>query len=102
MRSRRMARRQPEGRHTTMGLFFLAACACAGALAVGSACGDDTALVRPRLDGGTDDGAAAEAGNACNVSFPSTYESPTFETNAAQELGLRKAFDDFLAPMRSV
>jgi hypothetical protein len=74
------------------------------ALLVSAACGDEEATVRGRLDAGPEASASSDAdsASACGVTPPSTYESPTFETNAAQELGIRKAFDDFLAPMRTV
>jgi hypothetical protein len=83
-----------------LGIVFLAA--SGASLAISAACGEDTGLVRPRLEGGAGDPTGIEAGTSCNVTFPGTYESPTFETNAAQELLLRKDFDAFLAPMRGV
>lgn len=79
-----------------------------GVFLVVAACGDDEATVRPRLDSGLDtetgplgDG-GGDSGSTCGLTLPSTYDSPSFETNAATELGLRKAFDDFLAPMNNV
>jgi hypothetical protein len=82
---------------------LLVSVSLASPLLLAVACGDDHAIVRERIDSGLapDDGAASEGG-ACPVAFPSTYDSPTFETNAATELGLRKNFDDFLAPMLNV
>jgi hypothetical protein len=83
-------------------LRFIGACSIAFSWLVAAACGDDDAIVRGRLDGGTSSDAAADVGTGCNVTPPATYDSPTFETNAAQELALRKALDDFLAPMKTV
>src|SRR5687767_6968357 len=73
-----------------------------GALAVGAgilfACGEDEGLVRPRLASSAD---ASLDGSGCALEVASAYDSPTFETNAARELGLRKSFDDFIAPFAS-
>lgn len=82
--------------------FFFGSCV---SLLVAAACGDDDNTVRPRLDGGVDatvGDADVDGGGplACGAMIPSTYDSPTYETNAAQELALRKAFDDFLKPFR--
>ena len=83
---------------------MLALASCVAGLLTAIACGKDEATVRERFDGsagGTTDGAAVD-GSTCGLVPPATYESPTFETNAAQELGLRKTFDDLLAPMNAV
>lgn len=58
-------------------------------------CDDPSVVVRERPDGG---GASVDAGEsgtlACGAVVPSTYESPSFATNAAQELDLRaRAFE---------
>lgn len=74
--------------------------AAAAAVAVAAACSDDEGLVRNRLDGS--DAATADSGSSCGITIPTTYESPTFETNAAQELALRHELDEFLAPMVAV
>src|SRR5262249_3517450 len=82
---------------------WLAVASSVVSLFVGAACGDDEAIVRGRLDGGLDGNTAVnDGGLSCGATPPSTYESPTFETNAAQELGLRNAFDHVLAPMKNV
>jgi hypothetical protein len=72
------------------------------ALGTSAACGDDEALVRDRLPGSGDGSADGEGGPTCGLMLPDGYSSPTFETNASEELRLRKAFDDFLAPMNTV
>jgi hypothetical protein len=73
--------------------------------AVFAACGDDTAIVRSRPDGGAADGASdaladgAPGTLSCGVAVPATYESPAFATNATEELALRAnilAIDDKL------
>src|SRR5690349_19120985 len=73
-----------------------------GALAASAACGEDEAIVRERLDSGVVTAGDGGDASTCGLVLSSTYDSPTFETNAAEELGLRKALDDFLAPMRAV
>ncbi len=71
-----------------------------------AACGEDEAIVRARSDAGAAPTVSSDAGDAsalgCGATLPSAYVSPTFETNAAEELALRKAFDDFMAPMKAV
>jgi len=85
-------------------LFFFSSCA-AFAIGVGalSACGDDNALVRQRIDGGGGDGAAVDVdggdGSACGITFPTDYVSAAYETNAKLELDLRIAFNAFIKPM---
>ncbi len=62
------------------------------AIGAGAACGEDEALVRPRLvdpDAATSDGPSGEGGDlGCGVPVPTTYQSPNFATNAAVELAL--------------
>jgi hypothetical protein len=74
-----------------------------GAVAAGAgilfACGEDEGRVRPRGDGGALDGSSE--GGGCTLDVPSVYDSPGYETNASRELGLRKSFEDFLAPFAS-
>jgi hypothetical protein len=84
-------------------LLFLGSSVLA-ALGASAACGDDEAILRDRLPGSGDGSAdgAGEGGPTCGLTLPDGYSSPTFETNAAEELRLRKAFDDFLAPMNTV
>jgi hypothetical protein len=73
-------------------------------LAVFAACGDDTAIVRTRPDGGADGASDALADGApgtlsCGAAVPATYASAAFATNAAEELALRAnllAIDDKL------
>jgi hypothetical protein len=84
-------------------------CVLAGTSAVvlaAAACGEDEAVVRARVDAGPPVAVATDGGDAsvsaCGAVIPATYESPTFETNAAEELLLRKALDDFMAPMKAV
>lgn len=70
--------------------------------AIASACGEDSATVRVRPDGGVAD--AGDAGVtvlACGVVVPSTYDSPAFATNAAEELALRSALASLDARMRA-
>lgn len=76
-----------------------------GALIVGAACGEDEALVRPRLDTGLDastDAAGNEAGAlACGAVVPTKYESAAFATNAAVELALAQRVAELEATMNS-
>jgi hypothetical protein len=69
------------------------------------ACGDDDALVRPRLDGGVDAQAASDAGSdaalACGAELPATYESAGFATNAAVEIALAQRFEEIEAKMKA-
>src|SRR5262249_39388419 len=64
---------------------------------------DEHAIVRERLDGSAvrTDAPAGDAGT-CNVTFPTTYESPTFEDNAKAELALQRNFADFVEKMSGV
>jgi hypothetical protein len=65
------------------------------ALAAGAAaaCGEDHATVRDRPDAGDDAGdAGAVTVLACGVAVPTTYDSPAFATNAAEELALTASF----------
>lgn len=87
---------------------LLALATCLGALALaGAACGEDTALVRPRLDGGggdveTPDAAGGDSGAlACGAAVPTTYESAAFAQNAAVELALAQRFVELGDKMRS-
>lgn len=68
------------------------------------ACGEDEATVRPGPDAGTETIEAGEETSTaeCGITIPDTYESPGFETNAAQELALRAAFRAFQKPMQDV
>lgn len=83
---------------------LLSLASCVAALIVGVACGDDDALVRPRLDAG-DDGAspadaAGEAGTlACGATVPTRYESASFASNAAVEIALAQRFEELGAKM---
>lgn len=74
--------------------------AAAAAIVVAAACSDDEGVVRPRLD----PDATADSGNGstCGITLPTTYSSPTYETNAAQELQLRQELAAFLAPFDAV
>lgn len=77
-----------------------------GALLVGAACGEDEALVRPRLDTGLDaastDASGNEAGTlACGAVVPTQYESAAFATNAAVELALGQRVAELEATMKS-
>lgn len=70
------------------------------------ACGDDDNLVRSRSDGGTDaattDGSDPGPGTlACGVKVPSTYDSPSFATNAKGELDLKARVDELETKMKS-
>lgn len=88
-------------------LLLLASCVVSLIGGIAVACGDDDALVRPRVDGGSGDVVAADGdtdGNAdsgptCALTLPADYVSAAFETNAKLELDLRTAFNAFLAPM---
>lgn len=87
-------------------VLFLAASMIA-VLAAAAACGDDdNNIVRTRPDGGTSsEGGALDAApdaptSTCGISLPATYESPSYDTNAAVEIGLRMKFDAFLKPMK--
>ena len=80
-----------------------------GALAVAgaAACGEDTALVRPRLDAGgldaeTPDAPGGDSGAlACGAVVPTTYESAAFAQNAAVEIALAQRFAELGEKMRS-
>lgn len=79
---------------------------CVGALMVSAACGDDDALVRPRLDGGTDaanivSDAGNEAGLGCGAELPSKYESAAFAANAIAEISLGQQLTAIENKMRS-
>jgi hypothetical protein len=86
---------------------LLALATCFGAIVVGAACGEDTALVRLRLDGGGGDAAldgALDGGSgalACGMAVPTTYESAAFAQNAAVELSLAQRFVELGDKMRS-
>src|SRR5687768_3213772 len=83
-------------------LLLLSSCVLGLIGGIAVACGDDDALVRPRVDGGTDGVAAdgeTDTGPACTLQLPPDYVSAAFETNAKLELDLRTAFSAFLAPM---
>jgi hypothetical protein len=82
---------------------FLFTAGAAAALLVAGACGDDHATVRDRLDGSdvVDAGGDGATGN-CGATFPSTYESPSFDDTAQAEIALRGNFSDFIAPMANV
>ena len=75
-----------------------------GALA-STACGDDDAIVRPRLDSGLADAADAaeyEGGKLpCGAEIPVNYVSPAFATNAAVELSLTDHFEQMVAKMEA-
>ncbi len=75
--------------------------AAAAAVAVAAACSDDEGLVRDRGDGSAST-TVLDGSSSCGITIPTTYDSPTFETNAAQELLLRQEFEDLLAPMVTV
>lgn len=86
--------------------FFLSVATCLGALvALGAACGEDTATVRPRLDGGVDAAIDAPDGGsgalACGAAVPSAYESPSFAANAAVELALARRVVELADAMRA-
>jgi hypothetical protein len=67
----------------------LAVASAAGAPLFGAACGDDEALVRPRLAGGAALADARPDGSlACGAVVPTAYESAAFESNAAVEIAL--------------
>lgn len=69
-------------------------CAALGA----SACGEEDATVRPRLNGNgnpTTDGGGEGGALACGVAIPEVYVSPNFAANAAVEL----AFANSLAAL---
>lgn len=74
--------------------------ALAGALTVFACEDDETAIIRERIDAGATDAAGGGDGSACDLAVPTTYESPAFEVNAAEELGLRARFEALLKPMR--
>ena len=74
--------------------------AAAAALALAAACSDDEGLVRDRIDASAS--TVLDSTSSCGIAIPATYESPTFETNAAQELQLRQELEAFLAPMVTV
>lgn len=71
-----------------------------GALIVGAACGEDEALVRPRLDASTDASSDDAGALACGAVLPATYESAEFATNAAVELALAKRVAELDAAMK--
>lgn len=67
--------------------------ACAAAFVVAAACGEDEAIVRPRLDAGSVDASTDDGGAlACGVTRPTEYVSAAFETNANAELSLTHLF----------
>src|SRR5262249_38190596 len=73
--------------------------------AVVTACGDDDALVRLRLDGGPDatfatDGSGEGGTLGCGVTLPTTYESASFATNAAIEIAMAGHFEAIQAKMK--
>lgn len=85
---------------------LLSLASCVAALVVGVACGDDEALVRPRLDAGTDGASLADAGDeagtlACGATVPTRYESATFAANAAVEIALAQRFEEIGAKMKA-
>jgi hypothetical protein len=87
-----------------MRTFRLLSLACFGALLVAGACGDDQALVRPRLDAGTADASDIDASAGaltCGVVRPAVYESANFATNAAVELALGQGYAAIEEKMRS-
>ena len=72
-----------------------------------AACGDDDNAVNPKAEAGADvatpppvDGGGDAPVSTCGITIPTTYESPDYATNAAQEIALRSAFDAFLKPMK--
>jgi hypothetical protein len=70
--------------------------------AIALACGEDHAEVKDRPDGGAQDG--GDAGTiflACGVAVPQTYDSPSFATNAKEELDLVAAYASLDARMAS-
>lgn len=68
--------------------------AIAIAASIGPACGEDHAVVRDRPDSGVADGGdAGVTFLACGVAVPPTYDSPSFATNAKEELDLVAAFE---------
>lgn len=73
-----------------------------------AACGDDDYIVRDRPDaGGNMDGSADapdETGPgtlACGVTVPTIYDSPSFATNAKEELDLKRHFGELEDKMKS-
>jgi hypothetical protein len=74
---------------------------------VAMACGEDEAIVRPRLFDPdatvTNDGAATGEGGTlgCGVTIPATYESPAFAANAAVELALASHVQQIADKMRT-
>ena len=74
---------------------------------VGAACGEDTAAVRPRLDGGVTDGALLDVSDgdsgalSCGALVPTTYESAAFAQNAGVELALAQRHVELGDKMRS-
>ena len=70
-----------------------------GAALAASACGDETALVRPRLNGNGLDGAVGPLGEggtglACGAAVPVSYVSANFAANAAVELAFAQHVTD--------
>src|SRR5262245_1022185 len=80
-------------------IWLLALTSCASALVLSAACGEDEVLVRERIDGGTTKDDAGML--ACGVAIPTTYDSPTFATNAAVELALASHLREIEDKMRS-
>ncbi|MBL8613250.1 MAG: hypothetical protein JNL38_38270 [Myxococcales bacterium] len=76
------------------------------------ACGDDTQVTLPK-DGGADATLSAETGptpdaavdapaSTCGIVIPTTYDSPQYDQNAADELALRARFDALTQPMKDI
>lgn len=84
---------------------FLGLTAALLVCAAASACGEEEATVRPRLNGtGTPDGGTTTAeGGAlgCGVVIPTTYDGASFTVNAGAELALGTSLEGLDAKMAS-
>jgi hypothetical protein len=65
------------------------------------ACGEDTATVAVRPEGGVDGGDAGITFLHCGAPVPKTYDGPAFATNAAEELSYVARVSDLDAKMGS-
>lgn len=70
-------------------LGFLVVASSAAALTLVPGCDDDPVTVRTRSDGGVQNSDAGSSSLKCGVVVQSIYTSPSFTTNAAEELNLR-------------
>lgn len=80
--------------------------AMAGAALVATACGEDEATVRPRINADptstSDAGGQSDAGSlTCGVAIPTKYESADFATNAAVEIALAEHLEEIEAKIRA-